>query len=88
MARPPRAPSIAPLFVGLILLLSCLAPPAGATIVKSFSLRGLAVAAHSVVRGEVVDEEVVYEEIRITVLHEIGHHFGLDEDDLAALGYE
>ena len=30
----------------------------------------------------------VREEIRITVLHEIGHHFGLDEDDLADLGYE
>ena len=27
------------------------------------------------------------EEIRITVLHEIGHHFGLDEDRLAELGY-
>ncbi len=27
------------------------------------------------------------EQVRITVLHEIGHHFGLDEDDLAALGY-
>ncbi len=27
-------------------------------------------------------------EIRITVLHEMGHHFGLDEDDLAELGYE
>jgi len=26
-------------------------------------------------------------QIRITVLHEVGHHFGLDEDDLAALGY-
>lgn len=26
-------------------------------------------------------------QIRITVLHEIGHHFGLDEDDLEALGY-
>ena len=30
----------------------------------------------------------VRQEIRITVLHEIGHHFGLDEDDLAELGYE
>lgn len=28
------------------------------------------------------------EEIRITVLHEIGHHFGLDEDGLAELGYD
>lgn len=26
-------------------------------------------------------------QIRITLLHEIGHHFGLGEDDLAALGY-
>lgn len=26
-------------------------------------------------------------EIRITVLHEIGHHFGLDEDALDELGY-
>ena len=28
------------------------------------------------------------EEIRITVLHELGHYFGLDEDRLADLGYE
>jgi predicted Zn-dependent protease with MMP-like domain len=27
------------------------------------------------------------EEIRVTVLHEIGHHFGLDEDRLEDLGY-
>ena len=27
-------------------------------------------------------------EIRITVLHELGHYFGLDEDRLAELGYE
>lgn len=33
-------------------------------------------------------EEAVREEIRITLLHEIGHHFGLDEDDLADLGYD
>jgi len=33
------------------------------------------------------DDEEVYEEIRITLLHEIGHHFGLDEDDLDELGY-
>jgi predicted Zn-dependent protease with MMP-like domain len=26
-------------------------------------------------------------EVRTTVLHEIGHHFGMDEDDLDALGY-
>ena len=32
--------------------------------------------------------EELIREIRITLLHEIGHHFGLDEDDLAALGYD
>ena len=26
-------------------------------------------------------------EVRVTVLHELGHHFGLDEDDLDKLGY-
>ncbi len=33
-------------------------------------------------------EEAIAREIRITLLHEIGHHFGLEEDDLAELGYE
>lgn len=27
-------------------------------------------------------------EIRITLIHEMGHFFGMDEDDLAARGYE
>jgi len=33
-------------------------------------------------------DDLIYEEIMVTLLHEIGHHFGLDEDDLAELGYE
>ena len=33
-------------------------------------------------------DDEVYEEIRITLLHEIGHHFGLDEEDLEELGYD
>ena len=32
------------------------------------------------------DEEVV-EEVRITVVHEIAHHFGIDDDRLHELGY-
>lgn len=32
-------------------------------------------------------EEELEEQIRKTVLHELGHHFGLDEDDLDELGY-
>lgn len=32
-------------------------------------------------------EVQVVEEVRITVLHEIGHFFGMDEDRLEELGY-
>lgn len=32
-------------------------------------------------------EDRVFEEIWVTLLHEIGHQFGLDEDDLERLGY-
>ena len=32
-------------------------------------------------------EEQLVAEVRTTVLHEIGHHFGMDEDDLDNLGY-
>ena len=34
------------------------------------------------------DPEELREEIRITVLHELAHYFGLDEDRIAELGYE
>jgi predicted Zn-dependent protease with MMP-like domain len=34
------------------------------------------------------DPEVLEEEIRITVVHEIAHHFGIDEDRLAELGWD
>ena len=34
------------------------------------------------------DDDELREEIRITVLHELGHYFGLDEDRLSELGYE
>ena len=32
-------------------------------------------------------EGELIEQVRKTVLHEIGHHFGLDEQDLSARGY-
>ncbi len=34
------------------------------------------------------DPEVLEDEIRITVLHEIAHHFGIDEDRLTELGWD
>ncbi len=33
------------------------------------------------------NEQELKHEVRKTVLHEIGHHFGLNEDDLDELGY-
>jgi predicted Zn-dependent protease with MMP-like domain len=33
------------------------------------------------------DPELLEEEIRITVLHELAHYFGIDEDRLEELGY-
>ena len=46
----------------------------------------------AIYRRPLVDEfpqpEELRREIRITVLHEIGHYFGLDEERLAELGYE
>ncbi|MBA3401087.1 MAG: metallopeptidase family protein [Actinobacteria bacterium] len=34
------------------------------------------------------DPEELHEEIRITVLHELAHYFGLDEEKIAELGYD
>jgi predicted Zn-dependent protease with MMP-like domain len=32
-------------------------------------------------------EAELVEEIRVTLLHEIGHHFGLEDDEIEKLGY-
>ena len=32
-------------------------------------------------------EEQLVQQVRTTVLHEIGHHFGMSEDELDQLGY-
>jgi predicted Zn-dependent protease with MMP-like domain len=34
-----------------------------------------------------IDQEELRRQIRITLLHELGHYHGLDEDELEALGY-
>lgn len=33
------------------------------------------------------DRDEMIDQIRVTLLHEIGHHFGFDEEDLEELGY-
>ena len=37
--------------------------------------------------ADFTDPDELREEIRITVLHELAHYFGLDEDRLDELGY-
>jgi predicted Zn-dependent protease with MMP-like domain len=45
-------------------------------------------AEYRLVDSREVNREALVEQIRITLLHEIGHEFGLDEDDLTELGYD
>jgi predicted Zn-dependent protease with MMP-like domain len=33
------------------------------------------------------DEEELVHEVRVTVVHEVAHHFGIDDDRLHDLGY-
>ena len=33
-------------------------------------------------------EEEVVDEVHVTVVHEVAHHFGIDDDRLHALGYD
>jgi predicted Zn-dependent protease with MMP-like domain len=44
------------------------------------------IASSADARGEVRHREL-RRQIQITVLHELGHHFGLDEAELEAMGY-
>jgi predicted Zn-dependent protease with MMP-like domain len=55
--------------------------------------RGSPVPNHILIFQEDIElasdtEADLVREVRTTVLHEIGHHFGLDEDDLERLGYQ
>ena len=34
------------------------------------------------------ERDALAEEIEVTILHELGHYFGLDEDDVERLGLE
>lgn len=54
--------------------------------------RGSPVPNHILIFQEDIElvshnEEHLVREVRTTVLHEIGHHFGMDENDLDELGY-
>lgn len=59
-------------------------PPELPTVIHLFRI-GLAELARD--EAGRLDPETLEREVRITVLHELGHQFGLDEDDLQSLGY-
>jgi len=42
---------------------------------------------HAAGRGRHISDEALRREIRVTILHELGHHFGMDEDNLREYGY-
>ena len=39
------------------------------------------------IEGVCVSREQVVHEVRVTLLHEVGHYLGMSEDDLERLGY-
>jgi predicted Zn-dependent protease with MMP-like domain len=45
----------------------------------------------TIFRGPILRRAVTYaevvEEVRVTVVHEVAHHFGIDDDQLEGLGY-
>lgn len=53
-------------------------------VVTLYRLGILAMARRA---GGHIDQDELRRQIRITLLHELGHYHGLDEDDLEALGY-
>jgi predicted Zn-dependent protease with MMP-like domain len=59
---------------------------------RSIQDSGLLPDKISVYRGPLVedfpDRRELRRQIRITLLHEIGHYFGMDEEELSRLGYE
>ena len=55
-------------------------PPSGALPPR------ISVYMHPLLEQCATEDEIV-EQVRITVLHELGHHLGFDEDRLDELGY-
>ncbi len=59
---------------------------------RSVSLSGNLPDKISIYRGPLQEDFLraadLRRQIRVTLLHEIGHYFGMDEEDLERLGYE
>lgn len=79
--EPPE--SLCGLYSGIALTERSVEP--GGDLPETIHLFRSGILAHA--GGFEAGDDAVRREIRITLLHEIGHHFGLDEDDLERLGY-
>lgn len=59
---------------------------------RGFDYTGVLPDVVSIFRNNLMDmcadRDDLIEEIRITVVHELAHHFGIDDDRLAELGYD
>jgi predicted Zn-dependent protease with MMP-like domain len=56
------------------------------TAEPSFETAQITLFTHCLWEAYGLDETSLLEEVRVTVLHEVGHYFGLNEDEVAALG--
>ncbi len=59
-------------------------PPVPSDTIQIFREGIMAEARHYARR---LDPATLREQIRITILHELGHHFGMTEEDLEEIGY-
>lgn len=75
---PADAPDLYGLYTGVPLIEG---PPFSGTLPARIAVYRDPLAQHCRDRAELV------EQVRVTVLHELGHHLGLDEDRLDELGY-
>ena len=59
----------------------------GASVSEVIYLFREGILALSTTTDGQIDELALREQIRVTLLHELGHHFGLNEQQLEELGY-
>jgi predicted Zn-dependent protease with MMP-like domain len=81
-----RRDELCGLYTGVPLTERSLEHPPGLPDVVTIYREGI-VAAAADDRGR-VSPRTLKEEIRKTILHELAHHHGLSEEELAELGYE
>lgn len=83
---PHAADELLGLHTGVMLTEASVEDPAGPPTVIHLFRVGLIEACRD--EAGMVNLDALADEIRVTILHELGHHFGLDETDLADLGYD